>query len=223
MMLTTAELKSRINKLDFDLKEIFENVYITEKSVGNQFFFKIDCNGEFWNLNESQAYQRAEVKIIIHKSDLLKDPINWSYSSNPTNETAHYVQRVSTLDRLAKDVEDVVQNLRMDESYFNDLPYVIEEINETNSKTYVDGDGGILKEKLQKLGIEVDEVDQDDKIVLENNSFMNTKPEKKYSFYHHNDLTMAHKFVLEQELNKVDGVNYVIFKEGLVEINFTPS
>jgi hypothetical protein len=68
----------------------------------------------------------------------------------------------------------------------------------------------------------VDEVDQDEKIQLENNSFMTTKPEKKYFFYHHSDLSMADKFILEQELNKIDGVNYLIFKEGHIEINFTP-
>jgi hypothetical protein len=33
---------------------------------------------------------------------------------------------------------------------------------------------------------------------------------------------MADKFILEQELNKIDGVNYTILKEGVIEINFTP-
>ena len=79
-----------------------------------------------------------------------------------------------------------------------------------------------LKNKIQSLGVEVDEVDQEDKIQLENNSFMTTKPEKKYLFHHHTDLTMAGKFLVEQELNKIDGVNYTIFKEGVIEINFTP-
>jgi hypothetical protein len=33
---------------------------------------------------------------------------------------------------------------------------------------------------------------------------------------------MGDKFLLEQELNKIDGVNYTIFKEGVIEINFAP-
>lgn len=221
-MATTLDIKQRINKLDFELKEIFENVYIHEKSVGNQFYFTIDCNGEFWNLNESQAYQRVEVKLIIHKSDLVKDPIYWSYSSDPTNENSHWINKVSNFDSLSKDIEDVVLNCRMDESYFLNLPFVLENLNEDSPEEYVDDEGKEIKNKLQSLGVEVDEVDQEDKPQLEGNSFMTTKPERKYSFYHHTDLKMGDKFLIEQEMNKIDGINYTIFKEGLIEINFTP-
>lgn len=221
-MVTTLELKQKINNIDFQLKEIFENVYIQEKSIGNQFFFTINCNGEFWNLNESNSYQRVELKMVIHKTDLLKDPVCWSYSSNPLNENAHWVEKVSTFSNLAEDVEDVVLSCRMDESYFQSLPFILENLNEDSPKEYVDGDGEFLKTKIQSMGVSIDEVDQDDKIQLENNSFMTTKPEKKYFFYHHSDLSMADKFILEQELNKIDGVNYSIFKEGRIEINFTP-
>jgi hypothetical protein len=221
-MVTTLEIKQRINKLDFELKEIFENVYIQEKSVGSQFFFTINCNGEFWNLNESQSFQRVEVKLVIHKSDLLKDVVNWSYSSDPSNESAHWVEKMSNFDFLSKDIEDVIINCRMDESYFQNLPFVMENLNEDSPEEYVDGDGKFLKNKIENLGVSVDEVDQEDKIQLETNSFMTTKPEKKYFFYHHSDLKMGDKFLLEQELNKIDGVNYTIFKEGVIEINFAP-
>ena len=221
-MITTFELKQRINKLDFELKEIFENVSIQEKSIGNQFFFKINCNGEFFNLNESNAVQRVEVRLIVHKSDLLQNPVSWSYSSDPTNENAHFVQKVSNFDKMAEDIQDVILNCRMDESYFQNLPFVLENLNEDSPEEYVDGDGEFLRKKIQSMGIDIDEVDQDEKIQLETNSFMTTRPEKKYSFYHHSDLKMGDKFILEQELNKIDGVNYVIFKEGLIEINFTP-
>jgi hypothetical protein len=221
-MITTFELKQRINKLDFELKEIFENVSIQEKSIGNQFFFKINCNGEFFNLNESNAVQRVEVRLIVHKSDLLQNSVSWSYSSDPTNENAHFVQKVSNFDKMAEDIQDVILNCRMDESYFQNLPFVLENLNEDSPEEYVDGDGEFLRKKIQSMGIDIDEVDQDEKIQLETNSFMTTRPEKKYSFYHHSDLKMGDKFILEQELNKIDGVNYVIFKEGLIEINFTP-
>ena len=221
-MVTTLEIKQRINKLDFELKEIFENVYIQEKSVGSQFFFTINCNGEFWNLNESQSFQRVEVKLVIHKSDLLKDVVNWSYSSDPSNESAHWVEKMSNFDFLSKDIEDVIINCRMDESYFQNLPFVMENLNEDSPEEYVDDDGKFLKNKIENLGVSVDEVDQEDKIQLETNSFMTTKPEKKYFFYHHSDLKMGDKFLLEQELNKIDGVNYTIFKEGVIEINFAP-
>lgn len=221
-MVTTLELKSRINKLDYDLKEIFENVYIKEKSIGNQFFYDISCNGEFWNLNESQAYQRVEVKLIIHKSDLLKENISWMYSSNPSNETAHYVSRESSLDKLANDIGDVVKSMRMDESYFQNLPFVIENLNSYSPVEVTDTDAKILKEKIESLGILVDEIDQEDTVVLESNEFMTKKPDRKYSFYHHNDLKMSDKFILEGALNSIDGVNYIIIKEGLIEINFSP-
>ena len=221
-MVTTLELKSRINKLDYDLKQIFENVYIKEKSVGNQFFYDISCNGEFWNLNESQAYQRVEVKLIIHKSDLLKESISWMYSSNPANENAHYVQRESVLDKLASDIEDVVKSMRMDESYFSDLPFVLENLNSFSPVEVADTEAKMLKDKLESFGVLVDEIDQDDTVVLESNEFMTRKPDRKYSFYHHSDLKMSDKFLLEGNLNAIDGVNYVVFKPGVIEINFTP-
>jgi hypothetical protein len=98
----------------------------------------------------------------------------------------------------------------------------MENLNEDSPEEYVDDDGKFLKNKIENLGVSVDEVDQEDKIQLETNSFMTTKPEKKYFFYHHSDLKMGDKFLLEQELNKIDGVNYTIFKEGVIEINFAP-
>jgi len=216
------ELKSRINKLDFNLKEIFENVYIQEKSVGNQFFFKIDVNGEFWNLNESDAYQRAEVKVIIHKTDLLKDPVSWSYSSNPVNETAHYVERVSKLDSLAKDIEDVVINLRMDESYFQELPYVIESIKENTPMKSYDSHAEVIKSELEKLGLPVDDITQEDVIALETNQFMTSKPDRKYSFHHHYDINMSTRFIIEDTINTLPGVNYTVIKKDSVEVHFTP-
>jgi hypothetical protein len=221
-MVTTLELKSRINKLDSELKQTFENVYIHEKSVGNQFYFDISCNGEFWNLNESQAYQRVEVKFIIHKSDLLQEMVSWMYSSDPSNENAHYVQRQSSFDKLSTDIKDVVTSLRMDQNYFANLPFVIENLNSFSPITITDNDAKVLKEKIESFGILIDEIDQDDTVVLESNDFMTTKPDRKYSFYHHADLKMSDKFLLEGHLNQMDGVNYTIFKEGVIEINFTP-
>lgn len=221
-MTTTLEIKQRINKLDYDLKEIFENVYIQEKSVGNQFFFSINCNGEFWNLKESNSYQRVEVKLVIHKSDLIKDPISWSYSSDPSNENAHWIDKASNMESLASDIEDVVLNCRMVESYFENLPFVLENLNEDSPEEYVDNNGKFIKNKIESMGVAVDEVDQEERPQLEGNSFMTTKPEIKYSFYHHSDLKMSDKFLIEQELNKIDGVNYSILKDGVIEINFSP-
>lgn len=45
------ESKSRINKIDFELKNLFENVFITEKSY-KHFFFEINANSTFFNINE---------------------------------------------------------------------------------------------------------------------------------------------------------------------------
>ena len=221
-MVTTQELKKRINKLDFELKEKFENVFISEKSYGNQFFFTINCNGEFWNLNESQSFQRVELRIIIHKSDLLQESVSWSYLSDPSDESSHWVPRVSNYQFLGNDICDVVTSCRLNPDYLRSLPFVLENLNEDSPKVYVDGDGDNLRLKIQSLGVDIDQVDQDDKIQLENNSFMNLKPEKKYSFFHHQDLSMSQKFIIEGVLNKLDGVNYTLFKEGVIEVNFSP-
>ena len=38
------DIKQNINKIDFDLKKLFENVYITEKAEKGNFYVEISAN-----------------------------------------------------------------------------------------------------------------------------------------------------------------------------------
>jgi hypothetical protein len=110
----------------------------------------------------------------------------------------------------------------MDETYFENLPFVVENLNSTTPTEILDSDIKVLKEKIESFGILIDVVDQDDTVILESNEFMTKRPDRKYQFFHHSDLKMSDKFLIESHLNSLDGVNYTVFKDGVIEINFTP-
>jgi hypothetical protein len=49
----SQDIKLNINKIDYDLKNLFENVKIEDLSKGNQFYFEITSTKLFQNVNES--------------------------------------------------------------------------------------------------------------------------------------------------------------------------
>ena len=216
----TQDIKLIINKIDYDLKSLFENVYITEKSLGNQFYFDISANSTFLNLNmnETKAYQRAEVKVKISKKDLIGNNIKWSYSVNPLNESADIIERVSSIDNIAKDIYEVITKSRMEKSYFESLEYIVESINENVSevvdKTIEDKIVGIIS----KFGIKVDRFENSVKII-EGNQFDRIK-DITYKFYHNGDIKLSDMFKIEQNINSNSGVNWTLFKEGFIEVNY---
>jgi len=73
----TQDIISNINKIDFDLKNLFESVKIEEKTLGNQFYFEIDANSTFFNINESMEWKKAQVVVKIDKRDLSSNFITW--------------------------------------------------------------------------------------------------------------------------------------------------
>ena len=216
----TQDIKLIINKIDYDLKSLFENVYITEKSLGNQFYFDISANSTFLNLNmnETKAYQRAEVKVKISKKDLIGNNIKWSYSVNPLNESADIIERVSSIDNIAKDIYEVITKSRMEKSYFESLEYIVESINENVSevvdKTIEDKIVGIIS----KFGIKVDRFENSVKII-EGNQFDRIK-DITYKFYHNGDIKLSDMFKIEQNINSNSGVNWTVFKKGFIEVNY---
>jgi hypothetical protein len=63
------EIKTKINRIDYELKEFFENVYIKDKFYKTG-FFEITANLVSY-IKESRDHKRVEVKIIINQPDLL--------------------------------------------------------------------------------------------------------------------------------------------------------
>ena len=109
------EVKSKINRIDFELKSFFENVYIKDKFYKTG-FFEITANKVSY-VKESRDHKRLEVKVIINQPDLLLDPVKWSYSTNPLIENALWIDRFSSFDNISEEIIQIVKECRFDESY----------------------------------------------------------------------------------------------------------
>lgn len=214
----SQDIKTNINKIDFDLKNLFENVKIEEKNKGNKFYFEIKANSTFFNINESQEWKRAESIVRIEKSDLISPFVKWSYSSNPLNESTDWVERVSNIETIATDIFETITKSRMDKSYFESLETIVESINESSTQEITKDD---LIQKLKEVAIrfqlEVSKTTQE-KIIKES---IGSQPDLKIKLYHNRELKMSEKFGIESAMINIEGVNWVLCKEGFIEINFS--
>lgn len=217
----TQDIKSNINKIDYDLKNLFENVYIKEKTLGNQFYFEIKANSTFFNINESMDWKRAESIVKIVKSDLTSDMVKWSYSINPLNESADWIERVSKIDTVAKDIYETITKSRMDKSYFESLESIVESINESVTEITKDDLIDKLKEVAARFEVEIKTVEKLAAPVLEGNQFMTKSGDVTIKLYHNSDIKVSDKFKIESEINSNDGVNWTLFKEGFIEVNLS--
>ena len=214
------DIKQNINKIDYELKNLFENVSIDERTNGNEFYFEINAESKFFNLNESKDWKKAKVKIKISKKDISSNNIKWSYLSNPLNESSDVIERVSSLDNISKDIHDLITKSKMDKNYLSGLESINESINE-NSSVIADTSISTLIKGIVSKYVKVNDIQSSDKIILENNIFMTSKPDKTYKIYHEGDIKLSDKFKIESEINANSGVNYTLFKEGVIEVNYS--
>jgi hypothetical protein len=96
------EIKSRINNIDYQLKEFFDDVKITESSNGQDFYFDIMVEKKDINL---------KLKLVIDKKDILKENIEWKYLAKYGDDSSG-VERVSKKDYLFDDIKEVVDKKR---------------------------------------------------------------------------------------------------------------
>jgi hypothetical protein len=194
-------IKENINKIDYELKQLFENVYISDKTKKNNFLFHISCNKMF--LFEG-CKKRVEVIVDINKEDLKSNNIKWSYSLNPLNENAERIERYSTIDTITKDIYDIADNRRMVNEYFNSLESHVDLINESvNVDTDIDTTNLLVNivSKYSK-GIKY------------------TPTEKNINFILTEKISMANMFRLEKDLLDSGKVNSVSFTNENIKINF---
>jgi hypothetical protein len=104
-------LRQNINKVHFDLTNRFEEVTITEKSN-----LKL---GQYFELSILES--NKEVKVILTKTEAEKGVFNWSYFSNPLNESSDLVERTSKLEMFSLDVQEVLEKNRFDSDYLNKI------------------------------------------------------------------------------------------------------
>lgn len=214
----TDEIKANINKIDYSLKKLFENVYIKELSIGNKFFFEIRANSTFFNINESNEWKRAESIVIIDKKDLNGNVVHWKYSINPLKESSTYIDRSSHIDNIANDIYETITKSRMEKEYLNGLETIVEYINESVEEEITKDD---LIDKLKEISnkyINVETVSVSP-IIKENTYF--SKPDMVARIYHNNIIDISDKFKIESEFATNEGVNWTLFKEGFIEVNYS--
>ena len=207
------DIKQNINKIDFDLKNLFENVFISEKTDRNKYFFSISANKMF--LFEG-CKKRIEVKLDIDFEDLKTNVVKWKYSLNPLTENAQTIERVSYINNIANDIYDIASNKRMVKEYFDSLEEHVDLILECGD-AYGDGICRSLNEsRLKDINKIVEKYTSISNVVsnLDTNMYFNTKGTIEYT----TEISMANKFRLEKELMESGLVDYVSFNEGKVRV-----
>ncbi len=110
-------LKENINRLDRELKEVFDVVKISETEDKSKFFFDILAE-------KKQAGKLISVRLLVEKRELEKSLVSWKYFSNTSDETSHLVECVSLFDSLSKDIHNVVASEKFDSAYLESLQSV---------------------------------------------------------------------------------------------------
>jgi len=213
------QVLSIINRIDRELKESFENVFIKEKYFKTG-YFDISANKVVF-IKETKEWKRLEAKVIINQPDLLNEMVDWSYCLNPLNESSEWLDRVSHIDILSHDIINIVEEKRLDEKYVLEVEPIVDMINESKEmeeieeKTQMDS----MSELLNTFNLVVTSKTVD---VISNESF-NTASDRIIKFFHNGDIKISDKFKIESEMGKLNGVNWTLFKEGFVEVSWTPN
>jgi hypothetical protein len=103
------EFKINLNKIHYELSEKFSNIEVVEKA-----------NSKLGQFVEISVKENLECKIIIKKTDLENNFINFHYLSNPLNENSS-VHRTTTVEEFANTIKDIIDNKRFESEYLNNL------------------------------------------------------------------------------------------------------
>lgn len=136
-------IKENINKVDGHLKELFDSVNISETQQKYKYYFDIKAEKVFEN-------KKVAVHVQIEKPQLESKLVTWRYFSNPNDVTSFLVERVSDLEHLALDINDVVVNKKLDSDYLRS----IELINESKKEDIPVEDKDRLVELMQEFGVQ---------------------------------------------------------------------
>ena len=104
-------LKSNINKVHSNLKELYKDIDIKEKSdkkFGNHFELNI--------ISESKT-----LRIILRKQDIERNVFDWKYYSNPLEEDSYLVERTSNIDNIVEHVTVIFNKNRFDSDYLKNI------------------------------------------------------------------------------------------------------
>lgn len=103
------DIKTNINKIDYDLSSQFQNFKLIEKSslkLGNYF--------------EIEVRESKNVRIVIPFKNIDgKSIFEWYYYSNPLLEDSELIPRVCKIEDLSSHIKDIITNKRFSEDYKN--------------------------------------------------------------------------------------------------------
>lgn len=191
-------IKQKINRIDFELKELFDSVTINENfHIPNQ----LTLNIKTINVYESYGKVNVELKAFIDYSLFNKDILNWKYLANP-NDANSIVERQSTTKSFTKDINDVVELKRFDKLYLESLT-PLESINESKEFSEL-----TFNEKIETIFEKYN-------LNITKQSFI----ESKSIFEHDRPVKMSEKFMIESEIKKINDDIVIIFKESKIELH----
>lgn len=203
-MLSETVIKN-LNRLDFELKELYSNVKITEKTTHNQFFYQIEAVGNF----EIFENQKNTVKslILIEKNNLNFDMVTWKYSVNPSNSKSEFIERVSKIEELAKDIHNTITKKQLDFNYLKSTPVVLEVINEQ------------LNVELESISLEKNILNIVEKFNVEiEDAFLENNNGRKSLTIQHKGIKVSDKFKLESKINNMEGVSFISFFDDYMKV-----
>jgi DNA repair exonuclease SbcCD ATPase subunit len=212
-------IRLKVNKIDNNLKELFNRVNFKEKTIRDKFYFEISATSDFENLLESFETKRAKVLVRIEKKNLTNDEITWSYAANPLNENSDWIVRTSNIEKLASDIHSVVTKKQLSKDYLKSLQTVWEPINESFDYNEIDEVKEPLdniKSLLEKLEIKITKIET---TILESIEMFSI-PDQIWRFHHKGYINLTDMFRIETVLKNQPGVNLVLFREGYIEVNF---
>lgn len=203
-------VKLAINKIDYNLKQLLNDVVINENT-----------QGYYFDLSASDIIDDKEItiKAKINKDSLITNLIKWEYMSNSNDNTSNVVERFSTIDTIHSDINDVIKRKKFSKEYLDSLvikeQYVNESSDETLDLTIEDKIKNVIKPKYSI--IEVEKVLS----LKENTNIFIKTPYKLYFKLDKYITDHTEKFLLEQKVMDIEYVDYIIFKDNILEISIT--
>jgi len=184
------KLLELLNKMDFNLKEVFENVDIKQLDNQKELTFEVKLS-KF----KSDSNNRAELVFQISESTIYENSMIWKYKTNPLNENSIYITRTSTLNSIAMDMSAIILESRFDKEYLTTLAGSINEsvdiIDEVSDETMV----GDFEFDLDEV-VSIDDIDG---VVTDREKI--TVEKVNYNVYQVN-IDGARKSVFEYDLKK---------------------
>jgi hypothetical protein len=87
---------------------------------------------------------------------------------------------------------------------------------EIEQKTKID----VISDFLSNFNVEVE---SHNVTVVSNESAFTTVSDRIITLNHNSDIKISDMFKIESQINSIEGVNWTVFKEGFIEISWTPS